>query len=450
MKQVQRLVSLLVIALAVVSSCLPNPPLPKTPPLPSTAALSTPLAAPSAIPPSVGQSTLVPATGPQFDAHRAFEFNQMLAVAIGTRVAGSESGFRARDYIAQQLADAGFAVEKQAFPFQAWEDRGTTVEQVSPQSRSVDALPIQYSPAGTVQAEVQVVRGNGTADDFANSDVKGKIALVARGTIPFSDKAKNAAASGALAVLIYNNTQGGFTGTLKDPVSIPTLGITGEDGRAILDELAHARVSIKIASDTLVAEKTGYNVVGRLQGASDDTFLLGGHYDSVQAGPGANDNGSGAAVLLELARDLGKTQHKHSFVVVAFDGEEFGLLGSRYYAGHLSSTDRNRLKGMLNFDMLAGGSGPLLLGGEGQLGTSARNVASQMGIVARDFELGGNAGSDHESFQQIGVDTVFFSRDYNLLHTPQDKIDQVKEDWLGEAGRVAIRLVYELDGESTP
>ncbi len=114
---------------------------------------------------------------------------------------------------------------------------------------------------------------------------------------------------------------------------------------------------------------------------------------------------------------------------------------------HLPAGESAKIKGMLNFDMLGGGSGPLLLGGDGNLGQLGRDVANQLGIGARNFHLGGGAGSDHESFQRIGVDTIFFSRDYSLLHTPQDTIDQVQQDYLNEAGRVAVRLLAQLDAE---
>jgi hypothetical protein len=70
-----------------------------------------------------------------------------------------------------------------------------------------------------------------------------------------------------------------------------------------------------------------------------------------------------------------------------------------------------------------------------------------MGIDARNFALGGNSGSDHESFQRVSIDTVFFSRDYNLLHTPQDTIEQVQENYLDEAGRVGERAALEFDAK---
>ena len=403
--------------------------------------------APTATPPTVvAAPTVAPAnSATAFDARRAFEHNQMLAVTIGKRVAGTENSGRAGDYIAQQFKSFGYTVEKQAFPFEFWEDHGTQVQITAPETRSIQARPIQYSPAGNVEAELVSVRGNGTESDFASVNAQGRIALVQRGTIPFSDKATNAAKAGAAAVLIYNTEPIAFTGTLRDPVSIPAIALSGTDGRSLLDLLAKGSVKVKVASDTAVVKKTGQNIVATKRGTMDGVVILGGHYDTVDAGPGAGDNGSGTAVLLELARVLGQQQHKNTFVFIAFDGEEFGLFGSRYYVEQLSAAERAKIKGMLNFDMLGGGSGPLLAGGDGQLGRLTRDAAEQLGIQARNFQLGGNAGSDHEPFQRVGIDTVFFSRDYNLLHTPQDTIDQIQEAYLGEAGRVGERAALEFD-----
>ncbi len=382
-----------------------------------------------------------------FDVSRALEHDRMLSVTIGKRVAGTDGGTRAADYLAQQFASYGYAVERQAFPFNAWEDDGTTVKLTAPESRDLEAQTIQYSVAGHLEAQLVAVTGLGNPEDFSKVDVKGKIALVARGTIPFSDKAKNAANAGAAAVLIYNNGSGLFGGTLHERVSIPALAASGEEGKRLLDALGKGAVSLRIDSNTSFATKDGHNIIATRRGTSADVIVLGGHYDTVSAGPGANDNGSGTALLLELARALSFAPHKLTLVFIAFDGEEFGLLGSQYYVQHLEPGDRARIRAMLNFDMLGGGSGPLLLGGDGATALKARASAKELGITAQNFSLSGNAGSDHESFARENIDTVFFLRDYNLLHTPQDTIDQVKQEYLAESGKVALRLMQRLDAE---
>jgi aminopeptidase YwaD len=395
--------------------------------------------------PTLAPTPAVRVAASDFDASRAMQHNRELAVAIGSRVAGTDAGRRAGDYIAGQFESFGLATQKQPFNFTAWEDRGTRVEITAPDVRALEARPLQYSPPGSVEAEVVAVGGIGSESDFAKVSVKDRIALVQRGEIPFSTKAKNAQQAGALATLIYNNAPGAFGGTLQDRVSIPAIGVSGREGQALLDALRNGAVKVKIASDTRIEEKEGRNIIATKRGATDRIIVIGGHYDSVEAGPGANDNASGTAVVLELARVFAGKQTQHTLVFIAFDAEEFGLYGSRHYVEQLSQTERSRIVAMLNFDMLGGGLGPLLAGGDGALGKIARDAASALNIDARNFSLGSGASSDHAPFQRVGIDTVFFSRDYNLLHTPQDVFSEIREQWLDEAGRVAAKVVEELD-----
>lgn len=397
-----------------------------------------PTPAPTAPPP-----TSTP--NPEFDSARAYAHNRFLAETIGARVAGTDAATRAGDYIAQEFTKYGYIIEKQAFTFEGWEDRGTQVQLIVPETRTLNARPIQYSPAGKVEAEVVAVGGLGEAGDFVRVNVKGKIALVQRGTIPFSDKALNAQNAGALAAIVYNNAPDNFQGTLRERPSIPVLALSGRDGQAIIDLLAKGAVKIKIESDAGIMQRTGRNIIATKRGASNRVIVLGAHYDSVELGKGANDNGSGTAVLLELARVLGQKSRAATLVFIAFDAEELGLIGSRHYVAGLNDDARQTIVAMLNFDMLGGGSGGLGLGGDGDVGRAARDAAEALKIPARNFRLGGGASSDHAPFQDAGIDTVFFSRDYDLLHTPQDTFDQIREQFLAEAGRVAVKAVEGLE-----
>jgi aminopeptidase YwaD len=381
----------------------------------------------------------------EFDSKCAYAQNQMLAITIGTRVAGTPNSDRAADYLTQQFASFGYKVEKQEFTFEPWEDLGTKLQYTSQVTGELESQPIQLSPAGHIDAQVVAVDGTGDVSDFAKVDVKGNIALVQRGALQFYDKAKNAADAGAIAILIYNNTPPLFGGTMRERVSIPTIAISGREGQRLLDAMRQGAVKVKIDSDTQVAKKVAHNIIATKTGTNGKTLVLGGHYDSVAAGPGAVDNGTGTAVLLELARVLSKRETKSTLIFIGFDAEEYGLIGSRYYVDQLSEAERGKITAMLNFDMMGGGKGPLGLGGDGAIGLAARKAASDLGIESRNFQLGNNSGSDHQSFTRLGIDAVFFVRDYDLLHTPQDAMDQVREDFLAEAGKVGLKTILDLD-----
>lgn len=396
--------------------------------------------------PTPAAAQAAPSADVSFDAARAFEHNRKLSVDIGKRVAGTPGGASAADYIASEFQKSGLQVTREPFPFQAWEDKGTTVALTAPQTTQLEAGALQYSVGGKVDADVVLVPGLGNRDDFSKVNVRGKIALVKRGSIPFSDKAKNAAEVGAAALLIYNDTAPIFSGTLREVPTIPTIGLSGAAGAEILKQLSAGTVHAHIESNSITEQRTGYNIIGTLQGKSPETIVMGGHYDTVPAGPGAVDNGSGTATLLELARVMGtRPQPEHTLVFIAFDAEELGLLGSQAYVNQLTSDQLTKTRAMLNFDMLGGGKGPLLLMGDGNAALLARSSAQELGVTAQNGTLPANAGSDHQSFARKGVDTVFFMRDYNLLHTPQDSVDQVQQQFLQEAGRVGERLIERLD-----
>ena len=277
---------------------------------PTLAATLTPTLAPTLTPTSTPTFTPTSAApthsiaNGEFDASRAMEHNGMLAVTMGTRVAGSDNATRAGDYIAQQFASYGYVIEKQSFAFENWQDLGTRVQITVPDARTLDARPLQFSPAGKAEAELVVVNGVGNESDFAKVNVNAKIALIQRGTLTFSDKARNAERAGAVAAIVYNNAPERFAGALRDKTANPVLAISGRDGQMLLDLHAKGVVKIKIESDTMLAQKTGRNIVATKRGTNDSIVIMGAHYDSVDVGAGANDSASGASVLLELARAM--------------------------------------------------------------------------------------------------------------------------------------------------
>ncbi|TDU84549.1 Zn-dependent metalloprotease [Kribbella voronezhensis] len=157
--------------------------------------------------------------------------------------------------------------------------------------------------------------------------------------------------------------------------------------------------SCQYPSDNLIADYPG--------GDTSQVVMLGAHLDSVSAGPGSNDNGSGSATILEVALRLAKDKPslaKH----VRFGwwtDEEQGLNGSEYYVGQLSSTDRSKIKAYLNFDMVASPNA----------GYFINNITSTTGKVLKAFydglslqpeeDVEGAGRSDDASFSNVGIAT---------------------------------------------
>jgi len=194
------------------------------------------------------------------------------------------------------------------------------------------------------------------ASDFAGFDFTGPndIALIQRGTCTFGVKAANAEAAGAEAVIIFNQgndptREGLIVGTLAPSVvGIPVVGASFADGVALAQPGSTARVRV-IESEI----RTDVNVIAELPGTNDDNVVMAGaHLDSVQAGPGINDNGSGSAALLETALLMAKLKPENTLRFAWWGAEELGLIGSTAYVNGLSQAERDRIALYLNYDMV--------------------------------------------------------------------------------------------------
>jgi Zn-dependent M28 family amino/carboxypeptidase len=165
-------------------------------------------------------------------------------------------------------------------------------------------------------------------------------------------------------------------------------------------------------------------------------IILGGHYDSVPGSPGANDNASGTAVVLALARNLSNTPTARQAWFIAFDGEEDGLHGSRAFVNAAEPQFLSGLKAMVNFDMV-GVNNQLGIGGTSSLTAFARNIDPKVKT------FGSSGGSDHASFANKNVPVLFFYRgDEPNYHTPNDK--KVDPKLLNETTQVALDLIKRI------
>jgi aminopeptidase S len=152
------------------------------------------------------------------------------------------------------------------------------------------------------------------------------------------------------------------------------------------------------------------NVIADLPGRGSGIVLLGAHLDSVAAGPGVNDNGSGTALVLEVARQARRLGVKPTRGLrFAFWGaEELGLVGSSAYAQRLSPAERDRIAGVLNFDMVGSPNfGRFVYDGDSQPPGSTRIEQLFRDYFAahrqpvEEISLGG--ASDHAPFAEAGI-----------------------------------------------
>jgi aminopeptidase YwaD len=239
-------------------------------------------------------------------------------------------------------------------------------------------------------------------------------------------------------VIIYNNESGAFFGQMRDSSRIPAASISREEGLALLEQVNGAGATARLAVDARTETAESHNVIGRPPGGRC-RLIIGGHYDSVPAGPGANDNASGTAVAVELARAMAADGAFDDTCFVLFGSEEIGLLGSAYYVQSLSAVEQRAIEGMLNFDMLAVGDGWPFLGSR-QVVDIASAEADKLGIPhTTQASLPGGAGSDHGSFIDAGIPAMIFNClcDDNW-HTAGDTFENIEEVRLGEAGAIGM------------
>jgi aminopeptidase YwaD len=388
--------------------------------------------------PSAASTTAVGAAGPAgHDGDRAMAHIVELATNIGPRVAGSDAEKSAAEYIAAQFKNDGFDVETMDFTFEGdrFKPGALTVA-----GKSFEVTTAANSAGGTVTGPAVFV-GLGDAAGIAGRSLVGMIAVADRGTLTFGDKATNVAAAGAVALVIVNNQAGGVSATLAAKAAIPVVGASGDDSSAL-----HAAAQGG-ASMTVTANAGGvtlaHNVIARPKPGASCTVLVGGHYDTVVSAPGANDNASGTANVLELARAFAADGIDDGLCFVAFSGEESGLFGSAALAALLQREGRLP-KLMVNLDVTGIGDLVDVIGDRGFV-TETLDLARGLGIPAQAAELPPNTGSDHLSFQKVGVPVLYFeSGEFSTIHSPLDVTKDIQEAELDRVGDLAYAAIKQL------
>jgi len=278
----------------------------------------------------------------------------------GTRVSGSPGYDASVDYVVQQLKAAGYTPDVRAFTFTTFVSlRPAVLQRVAPAPAAPVANTILgYSGGGDVTAPLTGLRA-APVDVTPGCDVAdyggfpvGTVALVSRGGCTFATKAQNAYAAGAAAVVIANNVAGDLDGTLGEgfDLDIPVTSVT----QAVGAELAATSGSVvHVATATSRGPATTYNVLAETSGGNDGNVVMAGaHLDSVNAGPGINDNGSGAAALLEVAEQLARVDPVNRVRFAWWGGGESTLVGATRYVTGLTDEERARIALYLNVDMI--------------------------------------------------------------------------------------------------
>jgi hypothetical protein len=207
---------------------------------------------------------------------------------------------------------------------------------------------------------------------------------------------------------------------------------------------------------------SGSNIEATLYGSdSTNIFIICGHYDTVPAGPGADDDGSGVAAVLAAAEIMKNYEFGHTVRFVAFSGEEQGLIGSRHYAEDAYNNNES-IVAVLNADMI--GFAPS--GSDGETGKIYENDPSEWIVTFTQdisqvyadyigiqlFSQGETWGSDHYYFWEYGYDAVFYA-EFNFndyYHSADDTIAHMNITYATRFSRLILATLAEMAQQPRP
>ncbi len=288
----------------------------------------------------------------------------------GNRTSGRAGYDRGADYVAASLERAGYQVTRQ--PFQFCEENGSSFRQDTPTPTSyvdqVDYDVMDCSGSGTatglvVPVDLALTTPNSSTSGCEASDftpaVAGSVALLQRGTCAFGQKVTNAEAAGAIGVVMMNagNTaapdrQDLFSGTvLGSQVGIPAITVSYPAGVALAGT---AGLQVTITTETGSEILDTENIIAESPwGDPDEVVMAGAHLDAKPDTAGINDNGTGAAGILEVALRLAKFRTTNKVRFAWWGAAESNLVGSAFYVATLPQAERDKIALYLNFEMIA-------------------------------------------------------------------------------------------------
>jgi len=451
---------------------------------------------------ALAAGALVPPGAAELAAH----VGALTAPEMEGRASGTAGGDRAARYLADRLAAMGIKPAGASGTFlQSFAvgsgtrvAAGTALDRLGAAPEAFllgrDFVPHGGSLAGEVSGDVVFV-GYGIAapdggdGDYAGVDVRGTVVLALDGGPAQMgdpqpsrlDKLIGARRRGAAALLIAGEALPSLDETAVS-VRLVSAAVTraaadallapaGKTVSGLLAELSRSRAPVSFPTGARARVRVGVereerravNVVGVLPGRDPalaaEAVVLGAHYDHLgRAGgivyPGADDNASGTAVVLGLARAFAAAGGAPRTLVFAlFGGEEIGLLGSAHYTRH-PALPVDRTAAMLNFDMVGRMKNERLNVGGVDSGTGLRAMvagAARGAAVGLDVHATPFAPSDHASFYAAGVPVLFFhTGGHDDYHGPGDTADKINAAGMVEVARIAARVVERLGGEASP
>lgn len=325
-----------------------------------------------------------------------------------------------------------------------WRENGPAGLAINGRALEQNELRVPSYSAGRAEGTLKAVDDACEADDFEGLQ-PGQVAFTGFGTCFLWRKTVNARRAGASALVVQ--AKGSEEGVPSATLAVPNLRLPV----VLMSKKVAARDGdqVSLTIDATTTKGATRNVIAEIGPGSGPVTMAGAHLDSVPGGPGINDNGSGVAALLEIARRFGARPPGR--VRLAFWGaEEEGLIGSRRYVRELSDPERDELSAYLNFDMVGSPNAvpAVYSDGDRRIGRLLRrlNPGPERGILV------GNR-SDSSAFEGVPINGLYTGatepgpggkpRD-PCYHLPCDTLANVDRAVLLQMARAAARALFRL------
>lgn len=377
--------------------------------------------------------------------------------AIGPRPDGSDAEIAAREYVVGHLAGLGLEVIRLPMAFPVVEGATAAVRVDRPYQFDVPCEPHLRSGLGEVRAPV-VYAGKLLGRDLASVSVAGSIALAFEdvpfegddrdGIRYFGERVEKVARAGAVGLVFADYRSDGLITTWgigQDLAPIPCVGIPYPD----FDRLRHLAVVGDVVATLSVGGRVrdgeGEVLSALVPGDRPDdgvVAIVGTHTDSVHTCSTANDNASGLALLLELARVVSATPGMPPVLLVVTTGEEAGSLGAKAFGEHNAAWLRQRVTSAIAFDQIGGTEAFLSAVGDGALNRRLAEVAIDLGYLLRrddEVEPPRRTGlADVEPFARLGIPSAY------LGGWTQDPVYHTRADLPGAVSMNALKALGDI------
>lgn len=388
-------------------------------------------------------------------------------VAFGDRYAGSKADNDAAEFMANEFKESGFHVINEEFEGTLFEEFETTL---TVNDKSFNSRAMSFSiPTEEIEKEIIFV-GYGRDEDYEDCNVDNKIVVALRdgGKDHYWEHVSRASKNGAIGFVLVNDYSYPTITTLEtgyfdrkerlrpiEPKEIPAMVLGKEEGEELIELIDSGDTKAKFKIDAFFGKRKAINVRAIKKGTEkpEEKIVIYGHRDTVGTN-GANDNGSGTVVMLEIAKILKDVELKRTVELISFSAEEH--LGSEGSIAYLEKhkDDLDQIVSSIELDMIGVGSTINVMSGGKWEDTDIHfsesltdyvvDVAKEMGYYfIKDFSDMGTPDSGR--FAEMGVETTWiWCPDDVHYHSPEDTIEKVDINKLKTISDVVLTAIYDL------